>query len=189
MPKRTLRQFMLKKRRELSVEERQVSGHLIQQSFMALPSFAKARVIALYSPIHGEVETEAVMAAALKEGKIVLYPVVCGDHLGFISVTDPEEMNKGAFGINEPCCRGANYLPGDADLIVIPGVAFDRFGKRVGFGKGYYDRALHTLEGSGRLVGFCYDFQLVDEIAAEPHDVAVDTIITEKRVLNLRGYQ
>lgn len=189
MPKRTLRQFMLAQRRELSAEERKVSGDIIQQLFMAMPSFAKARIIALYSPVRGEVETQAVMMAALREGKIVLFPVVCGEQLSFISVAGPHDMTRGAFGISEPCRSGAAYSPGEADLIVIPGVAFDRLGKRVGFGKGYYDRALHALEGSGKLVGFCYDFQLVDEIVAEPHDVAVDTIITEKKVLNLRGYQ
>jgi len=189
MPKRKLRQVMLARRRTLSAEERRVSGHLIQQAFVALPEFVKARVVALYSAIDGEVETAEVLEAALKARKTVIFPAVCGDHLRFVKVSDPVEMAKGAFGIPEPCLSGEAYLPGSADLIVIPGVAFDRTGKRLGFGKGYYDRALHHLEGGGKLVGFCYDFQLVDQIVSEPHDVAVDIIITEKRVLDLRGYQ
>ena len=189
MPKRKLRQVMLDRRRTLSAEERRVSGHLIQKEFVALPEFAAARVVALYSSIGGEVETGEVMESALKDGKAVLFPVVCGDHLRFVKVSDPADMAKGAFGIAEPCLTGEGYPPDSADLIVIPGVAFDCAGKRIGFGKGYYDRALHHLEGSGKLIGFCYDFQLVDEIVAEPHDVAVDVIITEKRVLDLRGYQ
>lgn len=188
MPKRKLRQVMLDRRRTLSTEERRDSGHLIQKAFVALPEFAKSRVVALYSSIGGEVETAEVLEAALKDRKTVIFPVVCGDHLRFIKVSDPVEMVKGAFGITEPCLTGETYLPGSADLIVIPGVAFDRAGKRIGFGKGYYDRALHHLEGCGKLIGFCYDFQLVDEIVSEPHDVAVDIIITEKRVLDLRGY-
>lgn len=189
MPKRKLRQVMLDRRRTLTAEEQCVSGHLIQQAFIALPAFAKARVVALYSSIGGEVETGEVLETALKEGKVVLFPVVCGAHLRFVKVSDPGEMVKGAFGISEPCLSGEAYSPDSADLVVVPGVAFDHAGKRIGFGKGYYDKALHHLEGSGRLVGFCYDFQLVDEIVAEPHDVAVDVIITEKRVLDLRGYQ
>lgn len=189
MPKRKLRQVMLAKRRTLTYEEQRASGHLIQQAFIALPAFASARIIAIYSSMGGEVETGEVLEAALKEGRIVLFPVVCGEHLRFIKVSDPAEMAKGAFGISEPCLTGEAYEPDRADLIVVPGVAFDRAGKRIGFGKGYYDRALHHLEGSGRLVGFCYDFQLVNEIVAEPHDVSVDVIITEKRVLDLRGYQ
>jgi len=189
MPKRKLRQFMLDKRRELTAEERGVSGHPIQQAFIALPAFAEARIVALYSPVRGEVDTGEVVQAALKDGKVVLFPVVCGEDLRFVRVYDPSEMGKGAFGIDEPCLTGEVYAPDEANLIVIPGVAFDCSGKRIGFGKGYYDRALHHLEGKGKLVGFCYDFQLVDEIVAEPHDVAVDVIITEKRVIHLRGYQ
>ncbi|ABB31417.1 5-formyltetrahydrofolate cyclo-ligase [Geobacter metallireducens RCH3] len=189
MPKRKLRQCMLDKRRTLAAEERRYSGRLIQQAFVALPEFAEARIVALYSPIGGEVETGEVMEAALKEGKIVIFPVVCGDCLRFVKVSDPSEMTKGAFGIAEPCLTGEAYPPDAADLVVVPGVAFDRAGKRIGFGKGYYDRALHHLEGSGKLVAFCYDFQLVDEIVAESHDVAVDVIITEKRVITLHGYQ
>ena len=75
------------------------------------------------------------------------------------------------------------YDPCEADLIVLPGVAFDTKGKRIGYGKGYYDKALHSLEGQGKLIGFCYDFQLVDDIAGEPHDVKMDLLITEKRVV------
>lgn len=173
----------------MTAEERRVSGHLIQQTFVALPAYTEARIVALYSSIGGEVETGEVLEAARKEGKIVLFPVVCGDHLRFVKIADTGKMIKGAFGIAEPCITGEAYAPDAADLVVVPGVAFDRTGKRIGFGKGYYDRALHHLEGSGKLVGFCYDFQLVDEIVAEPHDVAVDVIITEKRVVDLRGYQ
>ena len=189
MPKRKLRQVMLEQRRTLTAEVRRVSGHLIQQAFVALPAYAEARIVALYSSIGGEVETGGVLESAQKEGKIVLFPVVCGDHLRFVKVSDTGKMIKGTFGIAEPCITGEAYPPDAADLVVVPGVAFDRAGKRIGFGKGYYDRALHHLEGSGKLVGFCYDFQLVDEIVAEPHDVAVDIIITEKRVIDLRGYQ
>ena len=71
-------------------------------------------------------------------------------------------------------------------FIVIPGIAFDMTGKRIGYGKGYYDRTLHHLEGEGKLVGFCYDFQLVDAIAGEPHDVLMDLLITDKRVIRPR---
>lgn len=189
MPKRKLRRIMLERRRGLTAEERASAGHAIQQAFMAMPAFSDARIIALYSPIHGEVDTGEVMKAALMNGKVVLFPVVCGEHLRFVRICDPSDLRRGAFGIGEPLVTGEAYAADDAELIVIPGVAFDLAGRRIGYGKGYFDRALHHLEGSGRLVGFCYDFQLVDEIEAEPHDVAVDVVITEKRFLDLRGYQ
>jgi 5-formyltetrahydrofolate cyclo-ligase len=71
----------------------------------------------------------------------------------------------------------------EADVVVLPGIAFDLKGHRIGYGKGYYDKTLHRLEGQGRLVGLCYDFQLVEMITGEPHDVKMDLIISEKRIV------
>jgi 5-formyltetrahydrofolate cyclo-ligase len=90
------------------------------------------------------------------------------------------------YGIPEPTAECPSYSPVEADIIVIPGIAFDTCGGRVGYGKGYYDRTLHSLEGKGKLVGFCYDFQLLERIAGEPHDVRMDIIITERRIIRLR---
>lgn len=179
---------MLNRRKSLSDEEIRSAGFRAQQAFMASPEFSVARVLALYSPIHGEVDTSEVLRTALKEGKIVLYPVVCGDGLRFIRVTDPDGLRKGAFGIPEPCLSGEAFPLDRTDVFVIPGVAFDLSGRRIGYGKGFYDRALHQFEGRGRLIGFCYDFQVVEEIAGEPHDVAIDVIVTDRRVIRPHGY-
>lgn len=123
------------------------------------------------------------MEVSWSAGKEVFLPAVCGEELRFIRVASERDFKKGTFGILEPCLTG-EALPSDlADIIVLPGVAFDLSGRRIGYGKGFYDRALHRLEGMGRLVGFCYDFQLVDEIAGEPHDVAVDMVITDRRMI------
>ena len=150
---------------------------------MATPEFDSARRIILYSPIHGEVDTREVMETSWAGGKDVYLPAVCGAELRFTRVTAEDNCRRGAFGILEPCPTGDVLLPELADVIVVPGVAFDLSGRRIGYGKGFYDRALHRLEGQGRFVGFCYDFQLVDEIAGEPHDVAVDVIITDRRMI------
>ncbi len=149
-------------------------------------AFAKARVVALYAPIHNEVNTVEVMQAALASTKIVLFPVVCHRSLEFRRITNPSVLRRGAFNILEPDETCPVHSPEEADLIVVPGVSFDVSGRRIGYGKGYYDNALHQLEGKGRFVGFCYDFQLVDEIADEPHDVKMDMIITERRTISLR---
>ena len=93
------------------------------------------------------------------------------------------DLTPGRYGIPDP--SGVGWEPQLADLIVVPGVAFDLSGRRIGYGKGYYDRSLHRLEGSGRLVGFCYDFQLLQEIVGEPHDVTMDIIVTESRVVRV----
>jgi 5-formyltetrahydrofolate cyclo-ligase len=127
-----------------------------------------------------------VFAEALAALKLVLYPAVCGEGLVFRRVLGLKGLQRGAFGISEPASSCEAYDPHEADLFVIPGVAFDLQGKRIGYGKGYYDKTLHSIEGQGKLVGFCHDFQLVENIADEPHDVKMDILITEKRVLRPR---
>ena len=186
MPKKSLRRVMLDRRCGLSPDEWASLSRGIQQRFLDSELYAGARVIALYAPVKREVDTAVVMREALAAGKIVLFPVVAGEALLFREVTGEHDLVRGAFGIAEPCETCPGRLPDEADGIVVPGVAFDRSGRRIGYGRGYYDRALHRLEGTGRLVGFGFDFQLVDEIVGEPHDVALDLIITERRVLPVR---
>lgn len=179
---------MLARRKSLTPEEARTASLRVQQAFVASPEFARARMIALYAPIHGEIDTGEVMRAALAAGKRVLFPAVCGEALRFYCVTGQDELRRGAFGVYEPCSSQQAIPPDAADVIVMPGVAFDLSGRRIGYGKGFYDRAVHHLEGQGRLVGFCHDFQLVEEIAGEPHDVAIDLIFTDQRIVRPGGY-
>lgn len=143
-------------------------------------------MIALYVPIRNEVETDDLYRLSLRAGKRVLYPAVSDKTLVFRQVDDVSDLRQGAFGIMEPknSCRAVD--PAEADLIVVPGVAFDMSGRRIGYGKGYYDSALHSLEGMGKLLGICFDFQLVEEIVSEPHDVLMDGVVTEHRQIACR---
>lgn len=177
---------MLVRRKALAESEARSAGLGAQQALIATREFAEARVVGLYAPVHNEVDTAEVMRQALAAAKIVLFPAVCQEGLEFRRIEDPGMLHRGAFSIPEPDAACPVHSPGEADLIVVPGVAFDLDGRRIGYGKGYYDRALHQLEGKGRLVGLCYDFQIVDVIPGEPHDVRMDMIITERRVIRLR---
>jgi len=183
MPKRSLRRSMLAHRKSLSPEELRSAGLTIQKTFLDTDNFRRARSIIVYSPVHHEVDTELIVHCALNSGKKVAFPSVVGDELFFCEVKDPSTLKKGTFGIMEPCVIGQVFTPEEADVLIVPGVAFDLKGHRIGYGKGYYDKTLHRLEGHGKLVGLCYDFQLVDEILFEAHDVTMDLIITEKRVV------
>ena len=183
MPKRSLRQLMLARRRALLVTAGRSASQLVQQALIGTGAFAEARVLVLYAPIQNEVDTSQVLYAALASDKVVLFPAVCSGGLEFRRISSPDTMRQGPFGIPEPDAACPVHSPGDADIIVVPGVAFDISGRRIGYGKGYYDKALHRLEGMGKLVGFCYDFQLVEEIEGEAHDVMMDLIITERRVV------
>lgn len=185
MPKRTLRAQALARRKGIGSEEAAILSRGVQERFLALPEFRHARSLALYAAIHKEVETFLVAKEAFRLGKRVVFPAAVGDALDFREVSDLAELQVGRFGILEP--PGESRAPGTLDLIVVPGIGFDREGRRLGYGKGFYDRALHQLEGTGRLVGFCYEFQLLPEIFGEPHDVVMDLIVTEQRVVRVHN--
>ncbi|ACM21932.1 5-formyltetrahydrofolate cyclo-ligase [Geotalea daltonii FRC-32] len=183
MPKHSLRRLMLSKRRALSPLEVEAHSLRIQQSFMGSSEFLRAESLALYAPIHHEVDTVALQRRSFFLGKKVLYPVVDGNKLTFRQIHAASDLENGAFGIEEPGEKNIIHLPETIDIFVIPGVAFDINGRRIGYGKGFYDRTLHLLEGCGKFVGLCYDFQLVDEIVGEPHDVTMDLIFSETRII------
>ena len=109
--------------------------------------------------------------------KRILLPVVVGDDLELRLYTGPEDLNPGAYGIEEP--TGELFTDyADIDFIAVPGVAFDRNGNRLGRGKGYYDRLLPRIP-SAHKAGICFPFQLVEEVPAEPFDIRMDEIITQ----------
>ncbi|TWJ13523.1 5-formyltetrahydrofolate cyclo-ligase [Geobacter argillaceus] len=172
---------MLARRRGMSVTECSRLSDLIQKAVISSAQFVAARSLALYAACDNEVATSEICRAALAAGKELCYPRVEAGSLVFREASGECELVCGSFGIPEPQEGFPPRDPGELDLIVIPGVAFDLKGHRIGYGKGFYDRTVHLLEGSGRLVGLCYDFQLVDAVAGEPHDVLMDLIITESR--------
>lgn len=174
---------MLAKRRALLPVDVERLSLRIQQSFMSSAEFSSAKTLALYAPIHHEVDTAFVQRQALLLGKRVVFPTVEGVALAFRQIYAEADLVSGAFGIKAPGANSPSVPVEEIDIFIIPGVAFDLAGRRIGYGKGYYDRALHPLERCGRLVGFCYDFQLVDAIVGEPHDVTMDVIMSETRTV------
>jgi 5-formyltetrahydrofolate cyclo-ligase len=170
---------MLEKRKALSIDEVKEKSLLIQQKLISTEKYGSAKLVALYSSIQNEVELNFVIQDALLSGKTVILPAVFAGKMLFRELPDMQEMRKGQYGIMEPDDSNRVVDPELADLIVLPGIAFDMKGHRIGYGKGYYDKALHNLEGSGKLVAVCYNFQLVGDIAGDPHDVRVDMVITE----------
>jgi 5-formyltetrahydrofolate cyclo-ligase len=180
MPKRSIRDELLARRRHLAVETCLGRSLAAQQALLLTPEFAAATVVALYSPVRNEVFTEEIFAEARRSGKTVTYPRVRGNLLEFVEVRERQELEPGAYGILEP--GGVQVVPlSSLELIVVPGVAFDLIGHRLGYGKGYYDRFLHQRRG--QLVGLCFDFQLVERLPAEAHDVRMNMVVTEERTL------
>lgn len=188
MPKRSLRQQMLTQRRALSHDEWLTSSRLAQQGLLSLEEYREAACIALYAPAHNETDTSAILLAAFQAGKRVLYPAVCGHEMVLRHVEGMSSLAEGSFGILEPCPTGIDHTAETADLIVVPGVAFDGDGHRVGYGKGFYDRFLRHPGRRAHLVGLCHDFQLIEgKIPAEGHDIRMEIIVTDRRIIRCGG--
>jgi 5-formyltetrahydrofolate cyclo-ligase len=136
--------------------------------------------VLLYHSLPDEVDTHQLIGSALQEGKRVLLPVVVGDDLELRFLPTPDALREGAFHILEP--TGAPFTDYAAiDLAVIPGVAFTPDGRRLGRGRGYYDRLLahfpQSLSSSPYLIGLCWPFQLLADLPTEPHDLTVHAVI------------
>lgn len=184
MPKKPIRAALLAQRKHLSLDTCLHLSLMVQERFLQLPEFAAARSLALYSPILNEVFTEEIFDRALSLRKRVVYPRVQGPAMEFFPVNCRDDLRAGNFGILEP--QGDSAVPvGDLELLLVPGVAFDQAGHRLGYGKGYYDRLLQQRSTGCRLVGLCFEFQLVSSLPAEPHDVRMDLLVTEQRTLRL----
>jgi 5-formyltetrahydrofolate cyclo-ligase len=186
MPKRSLRQQILARRRSLSHEQWLAASRMAQRRLIALEEFLQATCIALYAPAHNEIDTAEILEAAFATGKRVLYPAVCGERMVFRQVENLQCLAEGCFGILEPCPTGVDHHADEPDLIVVPGVAFDPNGHRIGYGKGYYDKFLQHPGRKAHLIGLCHDFQLIDgAIPAEEHDIRMELIITDRRIIHV----
>lgn len=182
MPKQSLRAAMLERRRQISTADRAAWGRSAQFGLLSTPEYAAANFLALYSPVRDEVPTDEIFRAAREAGKRVAYPRVAAAGLEFVEVSDLDGLRLGRFGILEPV--SASPLPLAAiDLMVIPGVAYDLEGFRLGYGKGCYDRFLHGSDVKPRRAGFCYELQLTASLPVENHDIAMHLLITESRIL------
>jgi 5-formyltetrahydrofolate cyclo-ligase len=180
MPKKSIRGSMLARRKHLAAETCLSHSIRIQQRVLRLDAFRQAGTLALYSPIWNEVFTEEVFCEARRQGKVVAYPRVRGDDLDFVAVDTLENLAPGTFGVLEPT-GDALVAPGALDMVLVPGVAFDLAGNRLGYGKGFYDRVLCGTRRPALAVGLCFELQLVDRLPTEEHDVCLDLLVTEER--------
>ncbi len=143
--------------------------------------FGNKKIYMLYYPHKKEVDTISLIQHLLKSEKTVILPKVKGQDLIPIKIKDLDNLHIGYGGIKEPF--GESFNPKDIEVIVVPAVAFNTDGYRIGYGKGYYDRFLSKTIGIK--VGFAYDFQIVD-FQHDLHDVPMDYVITPKNIYKTR---
>jgi 5-formyltetrahydrofolate cyclo-ligase len=174
-------------RRTLPAAQRLASSQRIWERLRGLPCYQHARVILGYMAFDHEVLTDGLMQQAMASGKQVVLPMVLGDRQGMAlyAIEDlGRDVGPGYRGILEPQPWPTHAVaPETLDLALIPGVAFDRHGRRLGFGAGFYDRLLSQLPRDIPTVGLAFDFQVIPRLPSEPHDMLLQAIVTEQRVI------
>ena len=173
MEKKELRTLIKTLKKQHTKEQLFEQSEKILSKLEQHPDFVNAHSVMLYSALPDEVQTQAFLEKWHLKKQIIL-PTVVGDDIIPVEFGKDTTFAIGDFNILEP--QNEPYT-GNFDLIVVPGVAFDRQGNRIGRGKGYYDRFLCQHLDVKR-IGICFDFQLVDEVPAEPFDIRMDEVIT-----------
>jgi|SRR5579872_6780357 len=148
---------------------------------IGLPEFKKAVGIGAFASTPNEINTFPILEGVLKGGKKLYLPKVVKDktHFDYYPLHDLKDLAPGAFGILEPTGRRpADW--GELDLVLVPGLAFDRNGNRLGFGKGYYDHILPHLKKTVLVIGLAYSFQIVEQVPFTSEDFPMKALLTEK---------
>lgn len=177
MEKHELRKIVRAAKKEVPLEEKIRRSQPIMHKVETLDKFRTAKTVLLYWSMDDEVYTHDFVKRWYKE-KTILLPCVVGDDLLLRQYTGPESMVPGPqFGIPEPV--GPEFTQLDSiDMIIVPGVAFDKKNNRMGRGRGFYDRLLKSTPKAFK-VGVAFNFQMFEEIPVEPFDVAMDAVLTE----------
>ena len=188
MDKKILRKEMLIKRDNLSEDKRNLLDKKIKEKLINMNFFKQAENIFIYVGFGSEINTADFIKDFLKMGKRIFIPRTNIEErtMEAVEISSLNNLVKDKYGILEPAkeIKAAGKL--DLDLIILPGVVFDTLGGRIGYGGGYYDKYLENLGEKISKAALCYDFQLIDKVPIEEHDIKADCIITEKRIITLK---
>ena len=170
---------MRRRRKTLTYEQVHEKSETIRYKLEGRKAFKEANTIMMYISSFKEPETLPIIEHILEQGKKVIVPISSTSTNTIVPtyIESISELQKGAYGILEPSIiRPVNT--DDIDVIVIPGIAFDMHRNRLGFGKGYYDKFLKNTDA--KKIALCYDFQIVDDLPVDDHDIPMDLILTEE---------
>ena len=170
-----------------NVSDKSEKADLILQRLISLEEYKSADTLLCYVSFGDEVDTHRLIKLALKDGKTVAVPY-CKDRgiIEFYIINSLDELKLGAYGIKEPDIIFNKRLEvPENSIIIVPGLAFNRFGFRIGYGGGYYDRFLENYKHIS--VGLCYNDMLFDEIPTEKYDMPVGIVVTDKQIIYTGG--
>ena len=186
---------MRRQRRRLSSSERLQAAAAMCRRVMTLPEFVNGRRLACYFPHEGEIDPLAMLPRAWRMKKQVYMPVLdrlCADRLRFAPYTEGAALHKNRYGIVEPVQHFSQYVSArQLDLLLMPLVAFDVDGNRLGMGGGYYDRTLsyfcyRQCWLKPRIIGLAYDFQRVESLESMAWDIPLDAVVTDRAIYRSR---
>ena len=177
--------------RRAQPEKDSVSEKIVNR-FIDLPEYQLAQTIMFYVDVRDEVRTRQALPAAVASGKRIIVPYCVDGELELFWLENMEELELGMYRILEPknelrTLESKRLQPTDLDLVMVPGVAFDRTGGRTGHGKGYYDKLLQHARLDAPLIALAFECQMFEKIPAENHDIYMDKIVTEDAVYTGKG--
>lgn len=175
MDKKALRKQIREKKRAMTEAQIQSASVRLAELFRACPQYQNAKTIYGYLPYNQEVRTVPMLEQAMRDGKRVAVPKCYGDEMRFLYMEDLTKVEKGYAGIPEPIADGP-VADDPTALVLMPGLAFTRDGKRMGYGGGFYDKFLAS-EPTHPTVALCYDFQMVADLPTEEYDIPVDCVL------------
>ncbi len=175
MDKSQLRRQIRERKRAMTPAQIEEKSRRLGQLFFETPQYRDAKIIYGYLPYNQEVRTVFILEQALKDGKKVAVPKVYGDEMRFIYISDFSLVSSGYANIPEPIAD-APVAQDPTALVLMPGLAFDPKGNRMGYGGGFYDKFLQK-EPHHPTVALCYDFQMLPHLEVQAHDVPVDLVL------------
>ena len=175
MDKKELRRQIREKKRAMTPEQIESASQRLGELFADTEQYKQAKTIYGYLPYNQEVRTVPMLERALADGKRVAVPKVYGEEMRFIYITDMNRISAGYAGIPEPI-DDAPVADDPTALVLMPGLAFDPQGHRIGYGGGFYDRFL-AQEPDHPTVALCYDFQMLPKLETEAFDIPVDCVL------------
>ena len=174
MNKQELRRMIREKKRAMTVAEIETKSEALGELFRQTDAYRNAKTIYGYLPYNQEVRTVAMLEQAIRDGKRVAVPKCYGDEMKFIFMEDLSLVEKGYANIPEPIADGP-IADDETALVLMPGLAFDPQGHRIGYGGGFYDKFL--AKEMHPTLALCYDFQMLDHLETEQFDIPVDTVL------------
>lgn len=180
-----MRRLLRRRRADLPAEDQAAAAMAVLARLTPVAALRQARTVAGYRAIRGEIDIDAMLSLLVEQGVRVTVPRVEGTDMAFVPWRPDDETVAGSFGIAEPV-GGEPVGFADHDVVLVPLVAFDEEGRRLGQGGGFYDRAIGDAERRPILIGVAHAFQQVERVPTEPWDQSLDAVVTEDAIHEFR---